>query len=148
MATFTPLWSTLVTSSIWQTSKETRLVWITLLAMKDAFGVVQASIPGLANLANVTVEECEKAIEELMAPDKYSRTKSNDGRRITACASGWCILNHDKYRNLMADRREYWRSAKAKQRQKFYGKNKPVNYNDPAPTGTDHFKEEAVEYKA
>lgn len=131
MNQFTLLWSSLVTSSVWQTSKETRLVWITLLAMKDKDGVVQASIPGMARMAGVTVLECEAALNELSSPDKYSRTKANEGRRIAACEGGWHILNHLKYRNALADRKEYWRSQKAKNRASIADKKepKPLEYD-------------------
>jgi hypothetical protein len=118
MMTFTPLWNTLITSSVWQTDKETRLVWITMLAMKDSNGKVEGSIPGLANLAGVAVEECRASLALLASPDRDSRTQEHEGRRIKAVDGGWMVLNHEKYRNLMADRREYWRNKQKERRQK------------------------------
>ena len=69
------------------------------------------SVPGLADLARVTVEECVNAIERLASPDEYSRTKDNEGRRIREQDGGWVILNHGKYKAKMSadDRREYMR---------------------------------------
>jgi hypothetical protein len=118
MMTFTPLWNTLITSSVWQTDKDTRLVWITLLAMKDSNGKVEGSVPGLANIAGVAVEECRRALQTLSDPDPDSRTKEHEGRRIKDVDGGWVVLNHEKYRNLMADRREYWRNKQQERRTK------------------------------
>jgi hypothetical protein len=44
------------------------------LALSDRDGYVAGSLPGLADLARVSVEDCEKAIEKLQQPDKYSRS--------------------------------------------------------------------------
>lgn len=96
--TFTKLFSSIVASTVWQEPSGTRLTWITMLAMADKNGVVEASIPGLANIANVTVEECERAIQAFLAPDKWSRTPDNEGRRIEAVYGGWRLLNHALYR--------------------------------------------------
>ena len=99
MSGFTKLSASIITSSIWQEDHATRLVWITMLAMANPQGVVEASIPGLANIANVEVEECEQAIRKLLEPDVYSRTAEHEGRRIEAIEGGWRILNYEKYRN-------------------------------------------------
>lgn len=73
--------------------------------MKDRDGVVEASIPGLAAAANVSIELTEDAIVILGSPDPYSRTPDHEGRRIAKVDGGWEILNHDKYR-LKLDRDE------------------------------------------
>ena len=98
--TFTKLFSSITASTIWAARDQTRIVWITMLAMADQHGRVWASIPGLANIARVSIEACEEAIAELMSPDKYSRTKDNEGRRIEEIDGGWRLLNHAKYRSI------------------------------------------------
>lgn len=98
--TFTKLFSSITESTIWAEPDHTRIVWITMLAMADRFGRVWASIPGLANRARVSVEACEEALETLLGPDRYSRTKDNDGRRIEPIEGGWRLLNHEKYRAI------------------------------------------------
>ena len=82
-----------------------------MLAMADRAGRVQASIPGLANRARVTLEECEHALERFMAPDRYSRTPDNDGRRIEPIDGGWRLLNYEKYRERRDEeaRKDYMR---------------------------------------
>jgi hypothetical protein len=73
-------------------------VWIAMLAMCDARGVVDGSIPGFANIANVSIAEMRQAIEILSSPDPDSRTPDNEGRRIQAISGGWQILNYLTYR--------------------------------------------------
>jgi hypothetical protein len=97
---FTKLCSSLVTSTIWQESKETKILWITMLAMADRRGIVEGSIPGLAKMAGLTIPEVEAALEDLYAPDPYSRTKDNEGRRIFTIEGGWAIYNYPKYREM------------------------------------------------
>ena len=123
---FTKLFSSILDSTIWQEPKETKIVWITMLAMSDRNGEVHASIPGLANRAHVTIEECESALDCLKSPDNYSRTKDHEGRRIEEMDGGWRLLNHAKYRALLSaeERREYNRRKQAEYRQKT---RKPVN---------------------
>ena len=91
-----------------------------MLAIADAFGNVFAAIPGLASVANVSIESTEKAVANLLAPDPYSRTKDFEGRRIEAIDGGWHILNYGKYRKMMdeEERREYkakWAREKRRQ---------------------------------
>ena len=115
---YTKLFNSIVTSTVWQESSDVRVVWVTLLALADKNGEVQASIPGLANLANVSVADCKEAIAALSAPDEYSRTPDNEGRRIQAINGGWELLNYRAYRDKAtdADRREQARLRKQRQR--------------------------------
>lgn len=80
-----------------------------MLAIADADGIVSAAIPGLASVANVSVEAAEKAVKNLESPDPYSRTKDFEGRRIEVADGGWRILNYVKYRRMLSEeeRREY-----------------------------------------
>jgi len=100
MPNYTKLFDSIITSTIWSEAHETRIVWITMLALADQHGEVHASIPGLARVANVPIECCEEAVNKFLAPDKYSRTPDQEGRRIGVIAGGWELLNHAKYRNM------------------------------------------------
>lgn len=115
---FTKLFSTLVTSTIWREDDKTRVVWITMLALSDRYGVVAASVPGLAAMANVEVEDCRRALTRFMAPDPDSRTEEHDGRRIEKIAGGWRLLNYEKYREAGRGeaRREYLTRKKRESR--------------------------------
>lgn len=120
MNSYTKLFSSIIASTIWREDNATRLVWITMLAMRNRHQVVEASLPGLADLARVPIGDCERAIANLSSPDKYSRTKDHDGRRIKEVDGGWLILNGEKYQKLMSadDKREYYRIKKRESRER------------------------------
>lgn len=126
---YTKLFSSIVASTIWREDDKTRLVWITMLAMKNERHIVEASLPGLADLARVTIKECEAAIGKLESKDKYSRNQQHGGRRIEKVEGGWMILNGEYYRHQMSleDKREYQklyhRNYRAKQKEQ---KNRPL----------------------
>ena len=103
---WTPLFGSIINSSIWRESKETRLVWITLLAKKDKTGFVRSSLWALARDAGVTEQECEEAIRVLESPDQHSATKDHEGRRVVPLDGGWQVLNHILWRDRVkkADR--------------------------------------------
>jgi hypothetical protein len=99
---FTKLFGSLIHSTIWREPDHVRLVWITMLAIVNRNGVVEASLPGLADAARVTVEQCEEALTKLSSPDKYSRSKVHEGRRILEIDGGWQLLNYESYRKRMS----------------------------------------------
>ena len=109
MTGYTKLFGSIVDSTIWRESKETKIVWITMLAKANRDGIVESSLPGLADSSRVSIPECEEALKHLSSPDIYSRTKAHEGRRIQEVDGGWIILNHAKYRAKMNadERREY-----------------------------------------
>lgn len=119
MAGFTKLFSTIIHSTIWGAPDSIRIVWVTMMAMANIDGVVEASVPGLARAAQVSVEDCRKALTYLSAPDPDSRTKDHGGRRIEEVPGGWFLLNHGLYRERMsvADIREKTRLRVAKHRE-------------------------------
>ena len=98
--TFTKLFSSITESTIWSEDANTRLTWITMLAMADRRGRVWGSIPGLANRARVPVDACENALKIFLSPDKYSRTTDHEGRKIEEIDGGWRLLNYLKYRDI------------------------------------------------
>ena len=108
---FTKLFSSIVTSTIWQEDAETKVVWVTMLALVNAEGFVDTTIPGLANIANVSVEKTREAIAKFEGPDPDSRTVDHEGRRIAKVEGGWFLLNHQKYRKIRdpEERKEYMR---------------------------------------
>jgi hypothetical protein len=115
---YTKLFSSIVTSTIWREDCPTKVVWVTMMALSDKDGIVEGSIPGLAHIAGVTLDECKRALDKLQSPDEYSRTPENEGRRIEPISGGWLILNRTKYRdsNWEEDRAERHREATRKWR--------------------------------
>jgi hypothetical protein len=122
MSGYTPLFQSIVTSSVWSESHTVRVVWVTMLALADSEGVVEGSIIGLAHVARVTVEECEAALKCLSSPDKYSRTHEHEGRRIAEVPGGWLVLNLKDFRERAKGRAAYYRK---------WRKNKQKANNEP-----------------
>lgn len=110
-------------SSLWVSeSKETRLVWVTLLMLKNSEGIIQASVVGLADAAKVSPDECKEALRVLLSPDPDDTSKVEEGRRIREVPGGWQIVNHDQYRFSTEAKREFWKQQKAEQRAKLDAK--------------------------
>lgn len=110
--------SGIILSTIWREDDHTRILWITMLAVKDRQHRVKASIPGLAAVANIPLESVKIGLAKLMAPDEFSRTKEHEGRRVAEIEDGWLVLNGEKYRNYLskAERNEYQRKLMAERR--------------------------------
>jgi hypothetical protein len=120
MAGYTKLFNSILASSIWLSGKETKLLWITMLAMAGEDGIAHAAVPGLAHMSGLTVHEVETSLKELASPDPHSRTKDHEGRRVEEVDGGWLLLNHAKYRAKMGadERREYKRQKQAEYRKR------------------------------
>jgi hypothetical protein len=97
---YTKLFSSIVTSTIWTEDANTCKIWVTMLAIANKHGEVQASVPGLAQIAGISLADTAAAVEKFLSPDIYSRTKDDEGRRIEAIDGGWRLLNHAKYRAM------------------------------------------------
>jgi hypothetical protein len=129
---YTKLFNSIVTSTIWTEDDKTRIVWITMLALADKNGEVQGSIPGLARIAGVHVDDCRAAITKFLSPDPDSRTKDDEGRRIEEIDGGWSLLNHQKYREMASkdESREAEAKRKARYREKI-ARNSKVSQDVP-----------------
>ena len=128
---YAKLFSSITNSTIWRADDHVRLVWITMLAMADKFGNVQAAIPGLADQARVSVDQTVLALKILSAPDRWSRSQEHEGRRIAEIGGGWVLLNYTKYSKIRDEdeRREYMRNYMRKKRAKIPSE----NVNNVAP---------------
>ncbi|MGN6314573.1 MAG: hypothetical protein ACTHMO_12550 [Rhodanobacteraceae bacterium] len=100
MAGFVKLDCTILESTIWAEPDDVLRVWIALLAKADSFGVVRSTLPAMANQCRITLARAHEIIELLKAPDPYSRTPDNEGRRIEEIEGGWLILNYVKHREI------------------------------------------------
>lgn len=95
---FVKIHGVILRSSIWTLPLHVRIVWITMLALADADGIVEASVGGLAIQAQVTREQCQEAVDLFLGPDPDSRDGTT-GERIEAVPGGWLVLNHAEYRD-------------------------------------------------
>lgn len=141
--TYTKLFSSITESTVWGEPYATRIVWVTMLAMADARGNVYGAVPGLARRANVTLQEAETALAAFTAPDPYSRSKDEDGRRIEQIDGGWRLINHGKYGAVrgVEERREYkreWdRQHRSKAAKDAAKSDTNPNNSDTNPTSSD-----------
>jgi len=103
---YAKLFTQILESTIWTESLETKILWITMLAKADQEGLVNCTVPGLAKLAGISVKQCEDGLKKFRSPDKYSRTKESEGRRIADAEEGWILLNYTKYRGLASAERK------------------------------------------
>jgi uncharacterized phage protein (TIGR02220 family) len=88
----------IIFKSIWAEDSDTRIVWITMLAMADSDGLLQAAVTGISSVSKVSLEKTQKAIDMFLAPDKLSTNSSNEGRKIERVQEGYKILNYELYR--------------------------------------------------
>lgn len=116
--TFVKLFGSILDSTIWAEDSDTKVVWVTLLAMSDQNGYVGASVPGLSARSGVPIPKIEEALAKFLAPDPYSRSQEHEGRRIVKVDRGWELLNYQKFRELRdkEKRREQFRDSKRRGR--------------------------------
>lgn len=135
---YAKLFSTITESSLWSASKDARLLFLSMLARADQVGFVEAALPGLARLANLTLAETEAALAELMAPDPHSKSTDCDGARVVKAPRGWMLVNYETYRDRRDDdeRRNYMRNYMREYRSK--GVRGDCTYCGSEAVGVDH----------
>ena len=111
MSGYTKLFNSILTSTIWCQDCETRIVWITMLAMADKNGLVEATAPGIAKMAGVPEPKVRQVLDMLEDVDQQSRTSFNNGKRVKRVNGGYTLLNYKEYRKQRGvdDRKEYMR---------------------------------------
>lgn len=127
MSGFTKLFSSITESSIWCEDDKVLRVWVAMLARVNADGMVEASVPGFANLCRMSIEEMTRCLARLKAPDPYSRTPDHDGRRIEDAPGGWKVLNYQAYR----ERGQAKDGSKAPYMRKYREERKKRRQQDP-----------------
>lgn len=95
---FVKLDTGILDSTLWLSDAEVRIVFITMLAMANPDGMCEATAPGIARRANLSIEAVREAIKILEAPDEDSRSLEDEGRRIRRVDGGYQITNFLKYR--------------------------------------------------
>jgi len=77
-------------------------VWVVLLAISDRNGLVDMTPQRIAAVLGIPVPDLTACLERLCAPDPFSRTKSEQGKRLQLIDPdrpwGWRIVNHAAYR--------------------------------------------------
>jgi hypothetical protein len=95
---YNKLFSKIVTSSVWLSPTDHRIVWVTLLALMDQDGFVPIStVANLAHTARVSEEATQAAVTSFEGPDAHDPEQEYQGRRIEKVPGGWMVLNAKKY---------------------------------------------------
>lgn len=123
-AGYTKLFGALVASSIWDEDDKTRILWITMLALKNKNHVVEGTENWLALTARMSLEECRASLVKLESPDRLSRSSSHEGRRIERVEGGWLILNGEYYQKVLS--REETRIYNASKQREYRARLKTV----------------------
>lgn len=116
MRTFSPLWSMIVYSSLWDESDCVVKVFMTMMALKDADHVYRGTAYSLAMQSRKSEVEVLEALKILSSPDER-RVESQpfDGRRIESVEDGWLILTGEKYRKLVSEEMKKARNRRAQE---------------------------------
>lgn len=102
MNTWTPVFGSIVDSSIWAESDLVVKVFVTMLAKRGADNVVYASAYQIGHWARKTEKEALEALQVLASPDKKRlEPQKFEGRRIQKVEGGWLILNGQHYQEVM-----------------------------------------------
>lgn len=148
MDTFTPLWSKIVDSSLWEEPFEVRVLFVTMLAKKDSDHVVRASIYNLSKWANMDQKKVIECLKILESPDARKDYKQEfDGRRIEpveedGIPAGWLILKGEFYRKQMSVAIRRFKKTASEQKRRAEAKkaehqrkpsNKPISAKNYAP---------------
>lgn len=86
---------------------------------KGWYGFVSAASVGIIKMADIGREEGLAALEALGNPDKESKSKAFEGRRMVRINGGFVILNYMDYRDkdhTGAERQKRWRERQKKKR--------------------------------
>jgi len=98
-----------------------------LIVLCDADGIIDMTPQSISRRTGIPIEHIKAGIEILEKEDKYSRTETENGRRIELIDEhrpwGWHIVNHELYKKLQdADTiREQTRERVRKHREKKKG---------------------------
>lgn len=137
---FAKVFSQIFDSSIAE-SHLVRHIFMDLLVLADATGVVDMTMHAISRRINVPLEDVRAAIEKLASPDPLSRSEREEGRRIVLIDShrdwGWQIVNYEHYRKTQDEdaRRSYFRDYRKAERDK----KRATSFND-VQVGSSVFK--------
>ena len=97
-----------------------------MIVLCDADGTVDMTPHSIARRTGIPIEHIEAGLKILEAPDPYSRTPDQEGRRIERLDNhrpwGWSIINHAYYRALQDAETVREQNRIRKQRQRERGK--------------------------
>lgn len=94
-------------STLWEQDLAARVLFVTLLAIASEpgrRGCIDMTKRALAARASLTLEELDRGLEILMAPDPQSRSREEEGRRLVLLDAerpwGWRLVTWEKRAEL------------------------------------------------
>lgn len=136
---YTPLFSKVVDSSLWDEPDYVIKVFLTMIAKKDRDQVCRGNAYNVAQWSRKTEKEVLAAFKILSEPDrKRIEPQPFDGRRIEKVVDGWLILNGKFYQDLMGTvnrRAQKARYEKNRRERKKDGDSKIPKSQDRPPSG-------------
>jgi hypothetical protein len=139
MNTWTPLWSGIVESSLWEEDGDVVKVFMTLLARKDSDDICRLNAFNIHKLCNIDEVKVLEILKILTSPDaRRVERQEFGGRRIKAVEDGWFILNGQKYRDMVEKERRQarWRRAQAAARSRAKKSGQTFNHPTTRKAGT------------
>jgi hypothetical protein len=121
MDRYSPIWSKIVDSSLWEEPDFVVKVFITMIAKKDMDDIVRGNAYNIARWSRKEESEVIEALRILSSPDtRRLEPQEFEGRRIEKCDEGYKVLKGKYYRDLMfsASRKEYKRVKQAEYRER------------------------------
>jgi hypothetical protein len=113
--TYAKVFKTMFTGSMYGAGLHVFATWAWVLTHKDERGLVEVNTRLVAAELGAEVEQIERAIEYLTAPDPGSRSPEEQGRRMVRVSQfGYQVVNHARYASRGRDRTAYWREYRAK----------------------------------
>lgn len=118
-----------------------------LIVLCDADGMVDMTPQSISRRTGIPIEHIISGIEVLEKNDKYSRTPTENGKRIELIDDhrnwGWHIINHEKYKNMRdadtirAQTRERVRKHREKKRSVTQGNDSKRHIDKEIDTNTN-----------
>jgi len=115
--TYAKVFRTMFTGSMYGAGLHVFATWAWALSHKDESGLVEVNPRLVAAELGAEVEQIDRAIEYLTAPDPDSRSPEEEGRRMVRVGQfDFRVVNHARYRDRGSDRTQYWRQYRANKR--------------------------------
>jgi hypothetical protein len=119
------LFTKILDSSVWLEDSDTRIVWITLLAVMDQDGFCRFASPAnIARRARVSPAAAVAALKKFEAPDPLSPEGENEGRRIERVAGGYIVLSAVRHQRQLT--REETRKQDAERAKRYRARKRNV----------------------
>ncbi len=146
---WTPLFSEITDSSIWELPLHVRIAWVSILAKKDFKSqTIRTNHYRLAKIANITEEQAKEALNVLCSPDPRTLSQADEGRRLMKIdEETYLVLNGKRYSDIIRsmERRQYLTMKQQEHRAKKAAQNNPASGSPSVVSPTKPFTPPTME---